>query len=88
MYEVEFEEKVKKKLSKLADKDKRHAELISKTIKKIQKNPFSSKPLKKPMQGLRREHLNPFVLIFSINEKNKTIKIENYKHHDEIYRRN
>ena len=86
MYELILEERVRKKFNKLAKKDRNQAELISKTIKKILKKPLSSKPLKKPMQGLRREHVNSFVLIFSVDKKDKKVVIEAYKHHDEVYK--
>ncbi len=86
MYELVLEERVKKKFNQLAKKDKKQAMLISKTIKKILQNPFSSKPLKKPMQGLRREHVGSFVLVFSINRKSNKVIIEAYKHHDEVYK--
>jgi len=39
----------------------------------------------KSLQNYRRVHIGNYVLIYSINEKKKTIIIERYKHHDEIY---
>lgn len=51
----------------------------------IMKNPEKGKPLKKPMQGLRRVHLDnkTFVLIYKI--ENDTVIFEDLAHHDEVY---
>jgi mRNA-degrading endonuclease RelE of RelBE toxin-antitoxin system len=39
------------------------------------------------MKGLRRVHFGSYVLVFSIDEKNKTVVLEDFDHHDEIYRK-
>ncbi|MBI4176613.1 MAG: hypothetical protein HY518_05385 [Candidatus Aenigmarchaeota archaeon] len=43
--------------------------------------------LRAPLQHLRRVHINThFVLTFSIDEKTRTVILEDFDHHDNIYR--
>ena len=85
MYNLEIRESVDKIFQKLFKKDKVSFEYINKKIKEIRENPYHFKPLKAPLQNYRRVHIGNFVLIYSINENAKTIIIERYKHHDEVY---
>jgi len=86
MYNLEIRETVDAIFSKLAKKDKVSLEYIDKKIQEIQENPYHFKPLRKPLQNFRRVHIGNFVLIYSINESTKTVIIERYKHHDEVYK--
>lgn len=79
---------VEKTFEKIAKKDPMQGKAVKNKIRRILEDPYRFKPLKKPMQGLRRVHcFGPFVLVYSINEKEKTVIIEDYDHHDKIYRR-
>ena len=86
MYNLEIRESVDTIFKKLAKKDKISFEYINKKIQEIQENPHHFKPLKKPLQNFRRVHIGNFVLVYSINETTKTVIIERYKHHDEVYK--
>jgi YafQ family addiction module toxin component len=86
MYKLEIRETVNKIFRKLSQKDKISFEYINKKINEIRENPYHFKPLRKPLQNYRRVHIGNYVLVYSINEKTKTIIIERYKHHDEIYK--
>jgi len=86
MYNIEVKKEVEKVLKKLTKKDKISSIYISKKIKQIRQNPYHFKPLKKPLQNFWRVHIGNHVLVYSINEKTKTVIIERYKHHDKIYR--
>jgi len=86
MYNLEIRESVNKVFEKLFKKDKVSFEYIGKKIKEIRENPYHFKPLKAPLQNYRRVHIGNFVLIYSIDERTKTIIIERYKHHDEAYK--
>ena len=86
MYNLEIRDSVDKIFNKLAKKDRVSFEYISKKIAEIRENPYHFKPLKKPMQNFWRVHIGNYVLIYSINESTKTIIIERYKHHDEVYK--
>lgn len=85
MYKILVRKKVERVLKKLAKKDTVSSDYISKKVKEIQGNPYRFKPLKKPLQGFWRVHIGHFVLVYSIDETNKTVTIEKYKHHKEVY---
>jgi len=85
MYNLEIKENVDKIFKRLIKKDKISFNYLSKKILEIRENPHHFKPLKKPLQNFRRAHIGHFVLIYSIKEITKSVIIEKYKHHDEIY---
>ncbi len=85
MYDLEIRESVDKTFQKLFRKDKVSLRYINKKIQEIKENPYHFKPLKAPLQNFRRIHIGNYVLIYSIDEKRKTVIIERYKHHDEVY---
>ena len=88
MYSLEIRPKLDKKLSKLVKKNRKQYEIIMNKIGEIVKNPQHYKNLRKPLQHLKRVHIDKsFVLVFSVDENKKHIIIEDYDHHDEIYRR-
>jgi mRNA-degrading endonuclease RelE of RelBE toxin-antitoxin system len=61
-------------------------EVIAKKIKEIAEDPHAYKPLHFPLAGKRRVHIGSFVLIFSIDEARRTVVLEDYEHHDRVYR--
>jgi YafQ family addiction module toxin component len=85
LYSLELEEEVSKVFKKLAKKDKKQLETINKKIEQILINPLQFKPLKHPLEGLRRVHIGSFVLIYEVLEDTETIRVLKYKHHDEAY---
>jgi YafQ family addiction module toxin component len=85
LYSLEIEEDVFKTFRKLAKKDKKQLEAINKKIEQILTDPFQFKPLKQPLEGLRRVHIGSFVLIYEVLENSKTVRVLKYKHHDEAY---
>lgn len=85
LYELELEEKVYKEFKKLAKKDRSQLEAVYKEIEQILSDPFQFKPLRHPLEGLRRVHIGPFVLIYEIFESTKTVRVVKYKHHDQAY---
>jgi len=38
------------------------------------------------LAGMRRVHIGNHVLLFSVDELRKTIVLEDYDHHDRVYR--
>jgi YafQ family addiction module toxin component len=86
MYKIKVRESTEKILKKLTKKDKTSAQYISKKIKEISENPYHFKPLRKPLQNFWRVHIGNYVLIYSIDEKSKTVTIEKYEHHDKAYK--
>ena len=86
MYSLEVRESVDRIFSRLAKKNPKQMRIIEKKIRDICKNPLHFKPLRTPMQHLRRVHVDKsFVLIYSINENDKIVILEDYDHHDKIY---
>lgn len=84
MYKLEIDKDVFKKLFK---KDVKQLETVNKKIEQILQNPHQFKPLKYPLESLRRVHIGPFVLIYQIDEKRKIVIIWGYEHHDEAYKK-
>ena len=86
-YKLEIGKHVDKIFEKIAKKDPAQEKAVKNKIKQILEDPFRFKPLKKPMHGKRRVHTyGPFVLIYSITEKRKIVTIDDYDHHDKIYK--
>jgi YafQ family addiction module toxin component len=86
MYALEVRGHVDEAFKKLAKKNPKQLETMTKKIGEILKNPHRFKPLRFPLAGARRIHFGSYVLLYSIDEARKTVVLEDYAHHDEIYR--
>ena len=83
MYSYELRKSVEKIFFKLTKKNPKQLLIIENKIQEIRKNPQHYKNLRKPLQHLKRIHIDKsFVLVFSVDENNKHIIIEDYEHHD------
>lgn len=87
MYELKLSDKVIEKFHKMEKKEKKQLEIINKKVLEIRENPHRFKPLGNIMKGFRRVHFGHYVLIFSLDEKSKKVVLEDYDHHDNIYRK-
>jgi YafQ family addiction module toxin component len=86
MYNLIIREELDSKFEKLAKKNKKQLEIILNKADEILENPHRYKNLKAPMNHFRRVHIDKhFVLIFSVDEESKTVTLEDYDHHDNIY---
>lgn len=86
MYELEIRPDLDLKFQKLSNKNKKQLEIIFKKVEEIIQNPQHYKNLRKPLQHLKRVHIDKhFVLNFSVDENNKIVTLEDYEHHDKIY---
>lgn len=86
MYSVSNRPKIDKIFEKLAKKNPKQLKIIAKKLEEILDNPYRFKPLSNVMKGQRRVHIDKsFVLVYSIDEQNKTVILEDYDHHDRIY---
>ena len=84
MYSFDIKDHLDKALNKLSKKNPRQFEIILKKIAEVIQNPYHYKNLRKPLQHLRRVHIDKsFVLIFSVNEK---VLFKELDHHDRIYK--
>ena len=79
-------EKVDRIFKRLRKKDSMQFEAVSKKVNEILENPHQFKPLKSPMQHMRRMHVGSFVLVYDIDEGRKVVTIRRYEHHDDVYR--
>ena len=87
MYDLEVAEELNKRFSRLSKKDKKTFAAINKKIKGILENPYHFKPLRAPLQHKRRVHIaGSFILIFSIDEKQKIVRLLEFEHHDNAYK--
>lgn len=86
MYILEIRLHVDETFKKLAKKDPKQLDAVMNKIEKILENPHMSKPLRFPLAGARRVHFGSYVLLYTIDEARKTVVLEDYAHHDEVYR--
>ena len=87
MYSFDIRDHLDKALNKLSKKNPKQFEIILKKILEVIQNPHHYKNLRKPLQHLRRVHIDKsFVLLFSVNKKEKRILFEELDHHDRIYK--
>ena len=87
MYSLYIKPSLDKKLEKLSKKSKRQYEIILKKIEEILDNPQHYKNLRAPLNHLKEVHIDKhFILTFSIDENAKTVTIEDYNHHKEIFK--
>ena len=86
MYNLIIREELDSKFEKLAKKNKKQLEIILNKADEILENPHRYKNLKAPMNHFRRVHIDKhFVLIFSVDEESRTVTLEDYDYHDNIY---
>jgi len=87
MYNLDIRPSLKKKLVKLGTKAPKQAESIVKKSEEIVIDPHRYKSLRPPLNDWKRVHIDKhFVLTFSIDEETKTVILEDYDHHDKIYK--
>ena len=79
-------EKVDRIFKKLHKKDSGQFEAVSKKVNQILENPEQFKPLKSPMEHMRRVHVGSFVLVYDVDETRKVVTIRRYEHHDKVYK--
>ena len=88
MYDYAMRQTVEKIFFKLAAKNREQLERIYNKIEEIRRDPHRYKNLRSPLQHLKRVHIDKsYVLVFSVDDYNKLVIIEDYDHHDKIYRR-
>ncbi len=88
MYDLDIKPEADRIFFKLAIKNQKQLQIIHKKIQEIRENPFHKyKPLRSPLQGYRRVHIDEhFVLIFKIDHERKIVDAYYYDHLDFIYK--
>ncbi len=88
MYNLVISNDLYKKFSKLSKKNMKQFKIIRNKVNEVIKNPHKYKNLRAPLNNWKRVHIdNHFVLAFSIDENSRTVILEDYDHHDNIYSR-
>ncbi len=85
MYKLKIKPTADRIFKRLAKKDKEQLRRINRKIRQILEEPYHFKPLRKPLDGLRRAQVGSFVIVYEIQEKGNIIEICYYDHHDNIY---
>ena len=87
MYALDIKPELDKKLTKIYKKNRKQYEIIMKKATEIVQNPQHYKNLRKPLQYLKEAHIdNHFVLTFSVDENTKIVTLEDFEHHDKIFK--
>lgn len=84
-YRVIVLEDLDRLFAKLSKRDKLQFEILSRKISEILEDPHGFKPLRASMAGQRRVHIRNFVLTYEILENEKSVRLLDYDHHDNIY---
>lgn len=86
MYDLKIKPDLDSKLDKLAEENKKQVEIILSKVNEILKNPHRYKNLRAPLNNWKKEYVDHyFVLIFSVDEKSKSVTLEDYDYYDNIY---
>ena len=83
MYKAAFTKEFLKVLKKIKKKDITTFERLESKIRVILSQPMRYKPLKGELNGLRRAHVRPFVVVFKV--EGDTVVFVSFKHHDKSY---
>jgi YafQ family addiction module toxin component len=89
MREFEIRPTLDKKLIKLSKRDKPIYKAVIGKIDEILncEDPGHYKNLAYDMKDFKRVHIGSFILVFKVDNENKLIIFEDFKHHDDMYRR-
>jgi YafQ family addiction module toxin component len=87
MYRLKINPELQADLKKLVKKNRKQYEMIINKTEEILENPHRYKNLRVPMNHLKRVHIdNHFVLVFSVDENSMVVTLEDFDHHDLIYK--
>lgn len=85
-YHLEISPNLIKELGKLKKKNRALLVAINKKSEEIRLDPHRYKNLNYPLNDLKRVHIGThFVLLFSVNEDTKSVRLEKISHHDDAY---
>lgn len=86
-YLLAVEENIRKKLAKASAKNPEFKKAVDRKLEQILEDPYRFKPLGAPLQNKHRVHiLKSFVLVYEILERERTVKIYDLDHHDNVYK--
>ena len=86
-YSLSIKPDLDKKLKKLVKRNRKQYEIIIKKAEEIIINPQHYKNLRAPLQHLKEVHIDKhFVLTFSVDENTKSVTLEDFDHHGNIFK--
>ncbi|MAH17746.1 MAG: addiction module toxin RelE [Euryarchaeota archaeon] len=86
-YKLAIKKSLDKRLAKLARRDRALLRAVWKKVERLRADPRIGKPLRAPMQNLRRVHLpGSYVLVYAIDEAQRTVTLIDLAPHDRVYR--
>ncbi len=86
-YKLHVKPKVDKIFEKLSKRDRKKLKIISSKLKEIITDPNRYKNLRFSLKNFKRVHIDKhFVLVFSIDERNKIVIVEDFDHNDKVYK--
>ncbi len=84
----EYSDNLLKIMKKLSKKDPVQFKALCKKRDEILQNPLHYKNLRYNLSDKRRVHVySSFVLVYSVDNKKKTVRFLDYDHHDIIYKK-
>lgn len=86
MYKLKIKPDAEKIFKKMMKREREQLKRINEKINEILQDPSNYKNLHWPLEDWKRVQIGHFVLAFSVDEKTKTVTIEDYDNHDNIYR--
>ncbi len=86
LYSLDARDGVKDTFKKLERKNPKQLQIIRNKIIHILEDPHKFKPLGGDRHGEWEVHIDKhFVLVYSIDEENKVVILEDYDHHEAIF---
>ena len=85
-WELEVSPEFERDYRKLCSRNAAFKRVLDAKVNQLRENPLDYKPLRAPLQGVRRVHVGgSFVLLFEPFIADNTIRLPRLAHHDEAY---
>jgi YafQ family addiction module toxin component len=86
MWDLKASPEFERDFRKLCGKNLGFKRAVDSKVEQIRENPLHYKPLRAPLQGVRRVHVGgSYVLLFEPMTDSHTIRLLRLAHHDEAY---
>ncbi|MGP8167499.1 MAG: type II toxin-antitoxin system RelE family toxin [Methanoregula sp.] len=84
-YTIVYHPDIEEIFRKMRKKDSARFKQLVRKLRELGENPEIGKPLRSPMQGLRRLHIGHHVLTYKLDKKKEQITLVDFAHHDDVY---
>lgn len=86
VWSLEVSPEFEKDYRRLCAKNAAFQSAVDKKVAQILRGPLHYKPLRAPLQGVRRVHVgSSFVMLFEPDTKRSVVRLLRLAHHDEAY---